>query len=184
MFRKILVAIDGTSTSRRGLAAAIALAKEQTAALYVLHVVDEMVIAPMIDGSAVGAAGYVEVMLESLRKTGREIVATAERAASKDVATVRAEMIASRGQPVATMIVRYAKRVGADLIVLGTHGRRGISRLLMGSDAEAVLREATVPVLLVRSAKRKPARERRSPRVPAGSSRRKVPSQAAAAARA
>jgi nucleotide-binding universal stress UspA family protein len=56
------------------------------------------------------------------------------------------------GGRVSAVIVAEARRVQADLIVLGTHGRRGFSRALMGSDAEAVVREATVPVLLIRAA--------------------------------
>ena len=177
MFSKLLVAVDGTATSNRGLAAAVGLAKEQGATLYVLHVIDELVIAPMLDGTAAGAAEYVDAMLESLRKSGHKIVANAERTASKSVPNVHAEMVASAGRPVASAILRYAKRVRADLIVLGTHGRRGFSRLVMGSDAEAVLREASVPVLLVRSPDRKShARPSKSPK--GGSKRRAVSAQA------
>ena len=170
MFSKILVAVDGTPTSNRGLAAAVGLTKEQGATLYVLHVIDELVLAPMLDGTATGAAEYVETMLDSIRKSGREIVANAQATASKSVPNVHAEMVSSRGQPVASAILRYAKRVGADLIVLGTHGRRGLSRLVMGSDAEAVLREASVPVLLVRSPERK-SHARRSKTSEVGSKR-------------
>ena len=53
--------------------------------------------------------------------------------------------------PAAYPIVREAKKVGADLIVLGTHGRRGVRRLVLGSDAEQVVRTASVPVLLIRA---------------------------------
>ena len=82
MFNNILVAVDGTTTSNRGLAAAAGLAKEQRATLHVVHVIDELVIAPMMDGTAVGAAEYVEAMLDSLRKSGSKIIANAERTAS------------------------------------------------------------------------------------------------------
>ena len=152
MFQTILVAIDGTRQSNRALAAAIGLARNQNASVHILHVIDEHVMDLMLDPTGVGVAVPVEGLKEGLAKSGRKIIADAERAARKDLSDVRAEMVSSRGRTVADVIVRYAKRVHPDLIVLGTHGRRGVSRLLMGSDAEAVLREATVPVLLVRSA--------------------------------
>src|SRR5688572_17131656 len=151
MFGRILVAVDGTPTSNRGLAVAARLAREQGARLYVIHVIDELVIAPTLNGTAAGATEYIEAMLDNLRTRGRKIVASAEAAASKSVSDVNADMVASVGRSVATVILQYARRVRADLIVLGTHGRRGLTRLVMGSDAENVLREATVPVLLVRA---------------------------------
>ena len=58
-------------------------------------------------------------------------------------------MLETRGRSVAEVIIAHAKKLRADLIVLGTHGRRGVSRLVMGSDAEGVVRSARVPVLLV-----------------------------------
>ena len=67
---------------------------------------------------------------------------------------VKAEtaQIESRGQLVSEAILADARRSRADVIVMGTHGRRGLNRLLLGSDAERVLREANVPVLLTRHA--------------------------------
>lgn len=163
MFGSVLVAVDGTPTSNRGLAAAIGLAKEQAATLHILNVVDEVPMAPMFGENPLGSAEAYAVIAGRLRESGRKIVASAEKTAAKSVPNVRAESIASRpGEGVAAAILRYAKRVRADVIVLGTHGRRGLSRLLMGSDAEAVLREATVPVLLVRSPGEKRTRPRKS----------------------
>lgn len=68
-------------------------------------------------------------------------------------------LVESHGQTVAQAIVNQARKARADVIVIGTHGRRGLRRLLMGSDAEAVLRESSVPVLLVRSAQRAPRKQ-------------------------
>jgi nucleotide-binding universal stress UspA family protein len=151
MFKNIVVAVDGTPTARRGLEVAIGVARDGGATLHIVHVVDELVVAPMIDGSAMFAATQTDLMLKSLRSAGRKIVAVAKKTAGRDLTSVQAEMVDSRGQPVASVILGYATRVGADLIVLGTHGRRGVARLLLGSDAEQVLRDATVPVLLVRT---------------------------------
>lgn len=160
MFSRILVAVDGTATSNRGLAAAVGLAKEQGATLYILNVYDELVIAPMLGEGAMGSAEAIGSIVEGLRRAGRKIAADAQKTASKSVPNVQADAIDSRGQSVAAAILRHAKRVRADVIVLGTHGRRGFTRLVMGSDAEAVVREATVPVLLVRSPERKASRAR------------------------
>jgi nucleotide-binding universal stress UspA family protein len=85
-----------------------------------------------------------------LRKGGTAILARAAAEAKKrgvNAKTVLAENIAGR---VADVIVRAAKKQRADLLVLGTHGRRGLTRMVMGSDAELVVRYAPVPVLLVR----------------------------------
>jgi len=60
--------------------------------------------------------------------------------------------VETAGYGVADVILKQAKKTRADLIVMGTHGRRGVARLVMGSDAEGVVRGAPVPVLLVRSA--------------------------------
>jgi nucleotide-binding universal stress UspA family protein len=73
------------------------------------------------------------------------------RAARRGV-QARSALVDNRGFPIADLIVEYAQRWKADVIVLGTHGRRGFSHLLMGSDAESVVRSSTIPVLLVRSA--------------------------------
>jgi nucleotide-binding universal stress UspA family protein len=85
-----------------------------------------------------------------LRKGGKAILARAAAEAKKrgvTAKTVLAENLAGR---VADVIVRQAKRRRADLLVLGTHGRRGLTRMVMGSDAELVVRYTPAPVLLVR----------------------------------
>jgi nucleotide-binding universal stress UspA family protein len=181
MFQTILVAVDGTRQSSRALSSAIALAKNQDATLHIVHVIDELVMVSIVDPTGVGVAEYVKKMLESLGRAGQKIIADAERAARRELSNVHAEMVSSRGKTVADVILRRAKRAGAELIVLGTHGRRGIGRLLMGSDAESVVREATVPVLLVRSPDTKRARKdgaRAAPRRRARSEQRTLASGA------
>ena len=151
MFKTILVAVDGSRASKRALVSAVALAKNQNATLRILHVVDDLVMTAMVDPTGVGVADYIREGLETMERSGRKVVADAQRVARATLANVHAEMISSRGKAVSSAILRYARRTGADVIVLGTHGRRGFGRMLMGSDAESVVREATVPVLLVRS---------------------------------
>ena len=80
---------------------------------------------------------------------------------------VEAAQIASRGKPVSDAILADARRSRAGVIVMRTHGRRGLNRLLLGSDAERVLRDSPVPVLLTRRPERKTARKKaRSPASP------------------
>ena len=150
MFKRILVPIDGSGPSRTGLGQAIALAKNQKARLRLMHVVDE-------NGVVQGMEPTMNVgdLLDSLVAEGRKILAAAAATVKKHgvkADTVLYEVLIGR---VADRIVREAAKWHADVIVMGTHGRRGIGRLVMGSDAENVLRQSPVPVLLVRGAKRR-----------------------------
>ena len=150
MFKRILVPIDGSGPSRVGLERAIALARNQQARLRLMHVVDE-------NGVVQGMEPNMNVgdLLDSLVADGRNILAAAAATVKKHgvkADTVLYEVLIGR---VADRIVREAAKWHADVIVMGTHGRRGIGRLVMGSDAENVLRQSPVPVLLVRGAKRR-----------------------------
>jgi nucleotide-binding universal stress UspA family protein len=147
MFKKILVPVDGSPTANKGLAEAVKLAKGQKATLVVLHVVDENVVTQ----SALGGGYFIEGLLEGLLENGKKVLAKAVADAKKQGIKVQPVLIEDIGMAVSEVIVAQAKKLKADVIVLGTHGRRGVSRLLMGSDAEGVVRAATVPVLLVRA---------------------------------
>jgi len=146
MYRKILVAIDNSETSMRGLDEGIKLAKSEGAQLCVLHVIE-----PMAAALYPEAAAYAEDLFEALRDSGREVIAKAQARARRRGVEAKATLIDNRGYPVAELIVSYATKWRADVIVLGTHGRRGFRHLLLGSDAESVVRAAPMPVLLVRS---------------------------------
>jgi nucleotide-binding universal stress UspA family protein len=146
MYQKILVPVDGSATSDLGLNEATKLAKLTGARVRLLHVVDVLSLAIAGEGM-VGSAGDV---LAAVRESGRSILQRGEasvQATALDVDTVLLENTAGR---VAEIVADEAASWGADLIVLGTHGRRGVGRLILGSDAEQVLRLAPVPVLLVR----------------------------------
>lgn len=151
MFKRILVPIDGSSTSNRGLEQAIAMAKDQSARLCVFHVVDELVLNPGLEGTIYLPPSYVASVMRALRDKGQKLLAKAETRARQRRLRVETVLQKIRGRPVADLIIQQAKKWHADVIVLGTHGRRGLSRLLMGSDAEMVVREARIPVLLVHS---------------------------------
>ena len=147
MAKRILVPVDGSATSRRGLREGIRFAKAQRAVLVILNVVDAMPILATLEGGA----ALDPKLFDSLRASGRKVldraIAEAKRGGIR-AKGVLAENVAGR---VADVIVRQARKQRAGLIVLGTHGRRGLSRMLMGSDAELVVRYSSVPVLLVRA---------------------------------
>jgi len=166
MYRKILVAIDDSEPSARGLEEAIKLAKGDAAQLCVLHVIEPTALALYPE-----AAAYADDLFSLLRDAGKEVLQKAVARAARRGVQARTALIENRGFPVAELIVEYAGRWKADVIVLGTHGRRGFSHLLMGSDAESVVRSSTIPVLLVRSpdgaaARAKPAAKGRAKRAP------------------
>jgi len=147
MYQKILVPIDGSPTAARGLDEAIALGKLTGGQLRLIHVVDELSFAL---GSGYGAT-YSGDILGMLRDAGAEILSVARaraQAAGLTADTVLHDNFEGR---VSDLVTAQADSWGAELIVLGTHGRRGMGRLFMGSDAENIVRRATVPVLLVRA---------------------------------
>jgi nucleotide-binding universal stress UspA family protein len=145
MYEKILVAVDGSPTSLRGLDEAIKVAKTLGGRLLIVHVVNELVIAAEYVPSV-----YYEPMLVSLREAGEKVLGQAVSVARRAAVTCEQKLVETLGARAADEIVKQAKEWRADLIVLGTHGRRGLSRLAMGSDAELVVRQSPVPVLLVR----------------------------------
>jgi nucleotide-binding universal stress UspA family protein len=145
MYQKILVPVDGSETSLLGLREAIRIAKSQHSALRLLHVVHDFLVA-----GGHGAAMYTSQLRKDLRDRGEQILKEAAGIAHWQGIEAETRMVETPGGSVGTMIVEEAGNWPADLMVLGTHGRRGIRRLVMGSDAEYVVRMASVPVLLVR----------------------------------
>ena len=148
MYQKILVPVDGSDTSLLGLNEAIRLAKNQKGALRLLHVVHDFLVA-----GGHGAAVYTSELRKELRERGEQILKDAAGVAHWQGVEPESRMVETPGGSVGAMIVEEAEKWPADLIVLGTHGRRGIRRLVMGSDAEYVVRTTPVPVMLVRETK-------------------------------
>jgi nucleotide-binding universal stress UspA family protein len=157
MFKHVLVAVDGSPTGNRGLKAAIGLASDQKASLAIVHVIDDVGGVSYVGDIGYVPVGYVDRLLEDLRSNGRKILAKAEAAARDAGVDAKGVLVESKGGSIADAILAQSRKLRVDIIVLGTHGRRGLGRVLMGSDAEAVLRDSRVPVLLVRSAERAPS---------------------------
>jgi nucleotide-binding universal stress UspA family protein len=102
---------------------------------------------------------YTTDLRKDLHERGEEILNEAAGIARQQGVEVETTLIETVAGPVGEVIVEAAEKWPADLIVLGTHGRRGIRRLVMGSDAEYVVRTTPVPVLLVRETKAPPSKE-------------------------
>lgn len=148
MYTHILVPIDGSATSDRGLEEAVKLAKLTGARLRLIHVIDQLFYA----GGMEGFGAMTVDLIPLLREGGEKILQSCKlrvEAAGVPVDTVLFDSAAAR---VCDLVVTEATNWHADLIVIGTHGRRGVGRVFMGSDAEQIVRHAPTPVLLVRSA--------------------------------
>ncbi|RXK48999.1 universal stress protein [Halorientalis pallida] len=140
MYDSILVPTDGSDTAQAAVEHAIDHAKQYDAALHTLYVVEE----PPTDE----AAG--PEVLESLETTGeRAIQKVIDAAEAADVGTV--EGVVGEGSPYRA-VLDYVDQHDIDLVVMGTHGRTGLDRYLLGSVTEKVVRSAPVPVLTVGSA--------------------------------
>jgi len=146
MYRRILVPVDGSRTAQLGLGEAVKVAKSQGSSLRLLHVVDDLALirTPEI---AYDLGDLIKVLTEE----GKQILEKGAAHARKHGVKVQTSLVETYGGRAADAIVDEAKKWHASLIVLGTHGRRGMKRVLMGSDAEEVLRMAPTPVLMVRS---------------------------------
>lgn len=145
MYDKILVPTDGSETAALGLIEAIRLAKTLGSRLRLVHIVDELlIVSPDAAGTNLGH------VVDLLRSTGESVLAEAESRVSKAGVDVDTVLVEALGGQAGDQILQQARQWGAELIVCGTHGRRGIRRLVLGSDAEYIVRHASLPVLLVR----------------------------------
>jgi nucleotide-binding universal stress UspA family protein len=145
MYERILVPVDGSSTSNRGLDEAIKLARLAGARIRVIHVIDELVVS---SGFETGAT-YLKDVLPKLKADGEAVLSKAKDSVAAARVPVEGVLLECFATTVAEMVVKQAEEWKADLIVIGTHGRRGLRRLMMGSDAEQIVRGSRVPVLLV-----------------------------------
>lgn len=147
MYQKFLVPVDGSPTSDRGLAEAISLARVLGAQLRLIHVIDQ--VTPM--STMGGGIAYTDDVFAAMKEAGVKILAAARADANGQGIPVEVALLDNVSGRVSELIAKEATEWGADLIVLGTHGRTGVERLLFGSDAEVIIREAPVPVLVVRA---------------------------------
>jgi nucleotide-binding universal stress UspA family protein len=146
MYKNILCPIDGSSTSNGGMVEAISLAKTLHANLRFLHVVDTYF--PILD-----ANGELNILYlaDIQRSQGKKIIEIAKERARQSGVLVECISVESIGERVSKLIIKQSEAWPADLIVMGTHGLRGLARFVLGSDADMVVKQSHVPVLLVKT---------------------------------
>lgn len=142
MFKDILLPTDGSKGVEEAINCAVALAKKFDAKIHVLYVVEP----PRFQDYGAGIA--LASIIKTLQEAGEQIVSETVEVIRKSGVSALEESI-EEGHP-AEEILKYMSEHGIDLIVIGTHGRRGINRVLLGSVAEEVVRSADVPVMTVR----------------------------------
>jgi nucleotide-binding universal stress UspA family protein len=144
--RRILVATDFSKTSAKAVTGAIDLAKTHRAKLTVMHAYVPLV--PLVPEQYIEAGTWDRIDTETQRWAERQLAKLAERARKSGV---RASSVLVSGDP-SRQIVRTARSLRADLIVVGTHGRQGLTRFFLGSVAERVIATAACPVMTIRGA--------------------------------
>lgn len=140
-FRRVLIALDRSAIAAHAMDVGADLAKALGAQVALVHVVDPKL------GSAPEGGGPASVILDELREEGRRLLKTASLRIGGNPPP-REYLV--EGNPIQE-IVKVAEEWKADVIVSGTRGRSGISRLLLGSTAEGVLRHSQIPILIARA---------------------------------
>jgi nucleotide-binding universal stress UspA family protein len=146
MYKRILVPIDGSDTSNLALQEAIALAKDQHSRLRLFHVIDLTT-----TYSAVNAPHLIEHQ-NALQAEGQKVITDASEPILAAAIEFDSKCVSTFDTRIYDLIEEEANQWSADLIVIGTHGRRGIRRLFLGSIAEGLARISSKPLLLVRGA--------------------------------
>lgn len=144
MYQKILVPVDGSFTSNLALQEAVKLAKQMGACLELVHIYEDAVY--LVDENYFN----YEELQKTIHDCGEKILTGAETMVEAAGIPVETRLIPSNNERIANILVEEARRWQAELIVIGTHGHSGFSRLLLGSVAEGVARIAPIPILLIR----------------------------------
>lgn len=147
-FKKIMIATDGSDCSRLAAEKGIELARLSGGTVYAVCVVSTTSLSMYMDYlSSTGMNPYLELIYEGLKKQAQQAVDYVKGSGEKK--GINVESIVLEGHP-ADELIRYAEENGMDIIVMGTLGRTGIERLLLGSVAGNVVRHSKVPVMVVR----------------------------------
>jgi nucleotide-binding universal stress UspA family protein len=144
MFKRILVPVDGSETSTAALTAALQIAREAGGRVRVVHVLDEL--------AYVYGYDYGADVMRIAREQATKLTQQALELAGSAGVPCDSRLVEAPGQRLGDAVADAAQAWEADLVVVGTHGRRGVGRVLLGSGAEQVIRSAPVPVLVIRGA--------------------------------
>lgn len=143
MYKRILVPVDGSETSSKAVVAALQMARENGGRVRLVHVLDELA---YLSGYEIGGD-----LLKVARDYALKVLDDALAMAQSAGVPADTKLVEAPGARLGEVVADEARSWEADLIVTGTHGRRGVGRVLLGSGAEQVLRLAPVPVLAVRA---------------------------------
>lgn len=141
-YQRILVPVDGSETSNKALTAALQLARESQGSVRLLHVLDELVYVTGFEASG--------ELINVAREGATRVLADATEIAKAAGVKVDSKLVDDIGLRLGETVAKEATEWKADLVVVGTHGRRGVGRVLLGSGAEQVIRLSPVPVLSIR----------------------------------
>ncbi|MGZ5180706.1 MAG: universal stress protein [Ramlibacter sp.] len=144
LYKRILVPVDGSEASNRALDAALQLARDSGGLVRAMHDLNELAYITPYEDSAMTA--------ESARGLAQQVLQGALAACEKAGVPADSRLVEAPGRRLGDTVAAEATDWQADLVVIGTHGRRGLQRLLLGSGAEQIIRLAPVPVLVVREA--------------------------------
>ncbi|MCX7195292.1 MAG: universal stress protein [Proteobacteria bacterium] len=147
MYERIVVAVDGSETSGKALDEATKLAREMSSVILLLHVCEEMPIIWEPNGMNMI---LMQNSLKAIADAGKALLEKHRKQLAEQDITVETKLVETYGGRMGSVISEEAQKWHADLLVVGTHGRKGIAHFLIGSVAEDVTRSASLPVLLVR----------------------------------
>jgi nucleotide-binding universal stress UspA family protein len=149
MFKHILVATDGSALSTKGVRQTIKVAKAVGAHITAVHVVGTYNVLFQDEGFAMPDIPAWRKLFEDRMAThAKEVLGPVKEAADK--AGVKCETVVAHGDMPYEMIIKQAKKSRCDLIMMASHGRKGMQRLLLGSETAKVLTHSRIPVLVVR----------------------------------
>jgi nucleotide-binding universal stress UspA family protein len=149
MYKRILVPVDGSATANHALTTALQLARDSGGRVRLLHALDEL--------AYLAGYEYSPDVFKIARENANKVLDDAAAIAQSAGIPCERVLIDAPGVRLGESAAAEARQWDADLIVVGTHGRRGLGRVLLGSGAEQVIRLAPVPVLVIRGSEAAPA---------------------------
>ena len=149
MYKHILIPTDGSELSTRGVACGLELAKTLSAKVTIVHAIEVFTsVFSSPDGQWIGGAELVGQLEAAQEESAKNALDAVSRQAAE--AGVTAEIVSSRDLTPSDSIIKTAEERGCDLIVMASHGRRGVRRMMLGSQTAEVLARSDVPVLVIR----------------------------------
>jgi nucleotide-binding universal stress UspA family protein len=147
MYQRILVPTDGSTLSKKAVKSAIMLAKTMGAQLIALHVVPRYPVS-YFEGAVTNSPQEMARIEKQWNEKSQALTKSVQDAAES--VGVKAKSVTAKSDLIAEAILAAAKKHNCDLVVMASHGRKGIKRLLMGSETQHVLTHGTIPVLVLR----------------------------------